>query len=73
MGTIDRKDNDPPFDKISEELYKIHLPLFGTSSYAVHSSSFDDILENRWFKVDWSIPDVVKHHKRIWNLDVLLR
>ena len=21
-GTIDRKDNDPPFDKISEELYK---------------------------------------------------
>ena len=71
-GTIDRRDHNPPFEKISDELYNIHLPLFGTSSYAVNSSTYDAILNNRYFKVDWSIPDVVKHHRRIWNLDVLL-
>ena len=71
-GTIDRRPYNPPFHKISDELYNIHLPLFGTSSYAVNSCTYDAILNNRFFKVDWSIPDVVKHHRRIWNLDVLL-
>ena len=49
-GTIDKRDHNPPFNKISDELYNIHLPLFGTSSYAVHSSTYDAILNNRCLK-----------------------
>ena len=52
----------------------LHTSLWGrfNLSHKRTGWGYDAILNNRYFKVDWSIPDVVKHHRRIWNLDVLL-
>ena len=71
-GNIIDRNISEKFKEINNDLVKVNLPIYTTHSYAVNHTVFDQILGNRFLKVDWKLETIVSHHKRIWTIDKFL-
>ena len=71
-GNIIDKNISEKFKEISYDLVKVNLPIYTTHAYAVNHTAFNQILGNRFLKVDWEHETIISHHKRVWTIDKFL-
>ena len=60
------------FEKLSNDLYEVNLPIYAIHAYAVNHTAYRRILRNHYLKVDWELNDITSHHRRVWSMDKYL-